>query len=60
MLTHRSHAWWLPGSTAVVIGGAAALHDPTRTLGLATLALGVNALAIARILRERTAAANRP
>jgi hypothetical protein len=52
-LTHRTQAWWLPGGTTIAVGGAVALHDPTRALGLGTLALGVNALAIARLLRAR-------
>ncbi len=53
VLTYKTPAWWLPGASAVALGGAVAFHDPTRTLGLGSVVLGVNALAIARMLRDR-------
>jgi hypothetical protein len=50
--THRTRAWWLPGSLALVVGTCAALHASFRPLGIISIVLGTAAVVAARWLRS--------
>ena len=55
-LTYRTRTWWLPGGYAIGLGALGCLHEgATRTLGAASVVLGVAALVAARQLAVRRA-----
>lgn len=59
--THRSRAWWLPGTIAIALGSAGTLHaGATRTLGCVSIVLGLAALAVSAAVHARRSIAKAP